>query len=131
MAELTPRAPAKLLRALQDGEIRRLGENRTERLDLRVAAAAGSRARLARETVAALRAHRWAGNVRELQNVLANLTITAPRFGAIERAHLPAAFRRPAPARPRTLAAAREDWSGRWCATRSTATTTWPRPPAS
>ena len=38
MAELTPRAQAKLLRVLQDGEIRRLGENRTQ-LDLRVVAA--------------------------------------------------------------------------------------------
>ena len=124
-AELTPRAQARLLRVLQDGEIRRLGENRTERLDLRVVAAtnrpldaeaaagrfrsdllyrlkvlrltapplrgrgpdcrrahrplleghrggAGSRATLARETVAALAAHPWPGNVGELQNVLAN-----------------------------------------------------------
>ena len=39
VAELTPRARAKFLRALQDGEVRRLGENRTERLDLRVVAA--------------------------------------------------------------------------------------------
>ena len=39
VAELTPRAQAKLLRVLQDGEIRRLGENRTQRLDLRVVAA--------------------------------------------------------------------------------------------
>ena len=114
MAELTPRAQAKLLRVLQDGEIRRLGENRTQRLDLRVvaatnrplddeaaagrfrkdllyrlgvveltapplrergpdvarltdhywkdiAAAAGSRATLARDTVAALAAHPWPG----------------------------------------------------------------------
>ncbi len=38
-AELTPRAQAKLLRVLQDGENRRLGENRTQRLDLRVVAA--------------------------------------------------------------------------------------------
>ena len=134
-AELTPHAQARLLRVLQDHEIRRLGENRTERLDLRViaatnrpldaeaatnrpldaeaaarrsrgdllyrlkvlrltapplrgrgpdvagltdhcrkdiAAAAGSRATLARETVAALAAHPWPGNVGELQNVLAN-----------------------------------------------------------
>ena len=39
MAELTPRAQAKPLRVLQDGEIHRLGENRTQRLDLRVVAA--------------------------------------------------------------------------------------------
>ena len=38
-----------------------------------IAAAAGSRATLARETVTALAAHSWPGNVRELQNVLANL----------------------------------------------------------
>ena len=39
VAELAPRAQAKLLRVLQDGEIRRLGENRTQRLDLWVVAA--------------------------------------------------------------------------------------------
>ena len=39
VAELRPRAQAKLLRVLQDGEIRRLGENRTQRLDLRAVAA--------------------------------------------------------------------------------------------
>ncbi len=39
MAELTSRAQAKLLRVLQDGEIRRLGENHTQQLDLRIVAA--------------------------------------------------------------------------------------------
>ena len=39
VAELSPGAQAKLLRVLQDGEVRRLGENRTQRLDLRVVAA--------------------------------------------------------------------------------------------
>ena len=39
VAELTPCAQAKLLRVLQDSENRRLGENRTQRLDLRVVAA--------------------------------------------------------------------------------------------
>ncbi len=163
VAELTPRAQAKLLRVLQDGEIRRLGENRTQRLDLRVvaatnrpldaeaaagrfrrdllyrlsvlavtapplrdrgadvarladhcwknvAAAAGSRATLARETVAALGAHPWPGNVRELQNVLANLTVTGPRYGPVGPDALPAAFRKTAAAERRpTLAEARED----------------------
>ena len=163
VAELTPRAQAKLLRVLQDGEIRRLGENRTQRLDLRVVAAtnrpldaeaaegrfrkdllyrlnvvaltapplrergpdvarlaehcwrgvaeaAGSRATLARETVAALAAHPWPGNVRELQNVLANLTVTGPRYGPIGPDALPSAFRRTVAAERRpTLAEARED----------------------
>ena len=147
VAELTPRAQAKLLRVLQDGEIRRLGESRTQRLDLRVvaatnrpldaeaaagrfrndllyrlnvvgltapplrergpdigrltvhywkdiAAAAGSRATLARETVTGLAAHPWPGNVRELQNVLADLTVSAPRYGAIGPDALPVVFRR-------------------------------------
>ena len=151
VAELTPRAQAKLLRVLQDGEVRRLGENRTQRLDLRVVAAtnrpldaeaaegrfrkdllyrlhvvgltapplrergrdvarlaehcwkgvaeaAGSRATLARETVAALAAHPWPGNVWELQNVLANLTVTGPRYGPVGPGALPAAFRTAAPA---------------------------------
>ena len=39
VAELSPRAQAKLLRTLQEGEIRKLGENRTRNLDLRVVAA--------------------------------------------------------------------------------------------
>ncbi len=160
--ELTPCAQAKLLRVLQDGEIRRLGENRTQRLDLRIVAAtnrpldaeaaegrfrrdlryrlnvvgltaplrergpdvarlaehrwkgvaeaAGSRATLARETVAALAAHPWPGNVRELQNVLANLTATGPRYGPVRPDALPAAFRKGVPAeRQPPLAEARED----------------------
>ena len=162
VAELTPRAQARLLRVLQDGEIRRLGENRTQRLDLRVvaatnrpldaeaaagrfrsdllyrlkvlrvtapplrdhgpdvarltehywkdiAAAAGSRATLARETVAALAAHPWPGNVRELQNVLAKLTVTGPRYGPVGPDALPSAFRKTVAAERRpTLAEARE-----------------------
>ncbi len=156
VAELTPRAQAKLLRVLQDGEIRRLGENRTQRLDLRpldAEAAAGRfrrdllyrlnvvgltvppltkrRPDLARQTdhagrtsrlrraaarpwhaktVAALAAHPWLGNVRELQNVLANLTITGPRYGPVGLDALPSALRRAVAAERRpTLAEARED----------------------
>jgi two-component system response regulator HydG len=37
--ELTPRAQAKLLRALQEGEIRRIGENMPRKVDARVVAA--------------------------------------------------------------------------------------------
>ena len=39
VGELTPRAQAKLLRVLQEGEIRRVGENLTRRVDVRVVAA--------------------------------------------------------------------------------------------
>ena len=38
LAELAPRAQAKLLRVLRDGEVRRLDENPIQRLDLRVVA---------------------------------------------------------------------------------------------
>ena len=39
IGELSARAQAKLLRALQDGEVRRLGENQVRRVDVRVIAA--------------------------------------------------------------------------------------------
>jgi DNA-binding NtrC family response regulator len=39
VAELAPRAQAKLLRVLQEGEVRRLGENAARRVDVRVVAA--------------------------------------------------------------------------------------------
>jgi DNA-binding NtrC family response regulator len=39
VAELSPRAQAKLLRVLQEGEVRRLGENTARKVDLRVVAA--------------------------------------------------------------------------------------------
>jgi DNA-binding NtrC family response regulator len=39
VSELAPRAQAKLLRALQDGEIRRVGENAARRVDVRIVAA--------------------------------------------------------------------------------------------
>ncbi len=39
VSELSPRAQAKLLRVLQDGEVRRVGENLTRRADVRVVAA--------------------------------------------------------------------------------------------
>ena len=39
VSELSPRAQAKLLRAIQEGEIRRLGETRSRRVDVRMVAA--------------------------------------------------------------------------------------------
>ena len=39
VGELSPRAQAKLLRAIQEGEIRRVGENHTRRVDTRIVAA--------------------------------------------------------------------------------------------
>ena len=39
VGELSPRAQAKLLRAVQEGEVRRLGENATRRVDVRLVAA--------------------------------------------------------------------------------------------
>ena len=39
VGELSPRAQAKLLRVLQEGEVRRVGENVTRRVDVRVVAA--------------------------------------------------------------------------------------------
>jgi two-component system response regulator HydG len=43
VSELSSRAQAKLLRALQDGEVRRVGENTTRRVDVRVVAASNRR----------------------------------------------------------------------------------------
>ena len=39
VGELSPRAQAKLLRALQEGEVRRIGENTSRRVDVRIVAA--------------------------------------------------------------------------------------------
>ena len=39
VAELSPRAQAKLLRVLQEGEVRRLGENQPRKVDVRIVAA--------------------------------------------------------------------------------------------
>jgi DNA-binding NtrC family response regulator len=47
VGELTPRAQAKLLRAVQEGEVRRLGENATRPVDVRIVAASNRSLRAA------------------------------------------------------------------------------------
>ncbi len=136
VAELSPRAQAKLLRVLQEGEVRRLGENAPRRVDVRVVsatnrplrdeAAAGRfrhdlrfrldvvrlvvpplrerrddigvlaehfwrqmmtrlrrSARLAPSLIAAISAHDWPGNARELQNVVAAIAAAGPARGLV------------------------------------------------
>jgi two-component system response regulator HydG len=144
VSELSPRAQAKLLRVLQEGEVRRVGENTPRRIDVRVVAATNRpllaeaaagrfrsdlrfrldvvrvqvpplrerrediavlashfwrqatthtrhRARLAPSLLAALSAHDWPGNARELQNVIAAIAVTGPVRGLVraEDAALP------------------------------------------
>jgi DNA-binding NtrC family response regulator len=142
IAELGPRVQATLLRALQEGEVRRVGETIVRKVDVRIVAATnrplaaavdagafradlwyrldvirltlpplreriedvpilanhlwrllaartGSRAALSPATVAALSAYDWPGNIRELQNVLASLLVSAPRAGLVGPSSLP------------------------------------------
>lgn len=76
-----------------------------------VAEAVGSRATRARETVAALTAHPWPASVRELQNMLVNLTVTGPRYGRVGPGALPAAFRPPPPSGSRPSPRPARTWS--------------------
>jgi transcriptional regulator with PAS, ATPase and Fis domain len=145
IGELSQRAQAKVLRTIQEGEIRRVGENISRRIDVRIVAATnrdlsldaaagrfrhdllyrldvvrivvpplrerrddigmlaerfwaeatmriGSRAALARATLAVLARYDWPGNVRELQNVLAALAVRSPRRGVIGPTALPPLF---------------------------------------
>src|SRR5262249_59542253 len=52
----------------------------------------GCRATLSAATIAALAEYDWAGNVRELQNVLAALAVRAAKRGVIPPAALPPQF---------------------------------------
>ena len=145
VGELSARAQAKLLRTLQEGEIRRVGENFSRRVDVRIIAATnrrldeeasagrfrrdlfyrldviripvpalrerpedipilaahfwtqvtertGTRARIDPDALAALARYDWPGNVRELQNVMAALSVRAPRRGRLGPQHLPEAI---------------------------------------
>jgi transcriptional regulator with PAS, ATPase and Fis domain len=145
VGELSPRAQAKLLRVIQEGELRRIGENISRRIDVRIVSATnrdlrqevahgrfrldllyrldviritvpplrerredipllveklwreaadrvGCRATLSVATVAALAEHEWAGNVRELQNVLAALAVRVAKRGVVPPAALPPQF---------------------------------------
>jgi two-component system, NtrC family, response regulator AtoC len=168
VAELGPRVQAKLLRTLQEGEIRRVGETVVRKVDVRIVAATnrplgkavadgafradlwyrldviritlpalrerledlpalvghlwralaartGSRAALSSGAVAALAAYDWPGNIRELQNVLASMLVSAPRGGLIGASALPAHIARAAAfERGATLADARRQFDERY-----------------
>lgn len=136
VGELSPRAQAKLLRALQEGEIRRVGENEARPVDVRVVAATNrplatlaaegrfredllfrlsvvkiavpplrnraedipqlalefwraaakrvdTRASLGHDAIALLSELPWPGNVRQLQNAMAALSVAAPKAGRV------------------------------------------------
>jgi transcriptional regulator with PAS, ATPase and Fis domain len=168
IAELGARVQAKLLRVLQENEIRRVGESRTRKVDARIVAATnralatevetgtfradlwyrldvvritlpplreriddipvlanhlwralagrtGSRAALSPAAIAALAAYTWPGNIRELQNVLASILVSAPRAGLIGPSALPAHIARVAALeRGATLADARKHFEERY-----------------
>ncbi len=136
VGELSPRAQAKLLRTLQEGEIRRVGENDARQVDVRVIAATNrplaalaaagrfrddlmfrlsvvkiavpplrerptdvpqlalefwrsaakrvdTRASLGPDAIALLAELPWPGNVRQLQNTMAALSVAAPKVGRV------------------------------------------------
>ena len=69
---------------------------------------------------APLTAHRWPGDVRELQDVLADITVTGPRYGAVGSGALPAALRkRSAPSDSRRSPKSARTSNGRWFGTSS------------
>jgi DNA-binding NtrC family response regulator len=160
VAELSPRTQAKLLRVLQEGEVRRLGENAPRRVDVRVVAATNRRlrdeaaagrfrhdlrfrldvvrlvvpplrerrddigvladhfwrqimqrlrrtARLAPSLVAAITAHDWPGNARELQNVVSAIAAAGPVRGLVLPDDVLAVWQGSTPAAGTTLGEAR------------------------
>ncbi len=167
VAELSPRAQAKLLRVLQEGEVRRLGENQPRRVDVRIVAASNRPlrgevtagrfrldlrfrldvvrltvpplrerrddipvlaehfwrqamqrlrrgARLAPSLLAALAAHDWPGNARELQNVVTSVAASGPARGLVTRDDLGALWAGPVSEAPPTLDEARRAFEARF-----------------
>jgi transcriptional regulator with PAS, ATPase and Fis domain len=157
VSELSGRAQAKLLRVLQEREIRRLGENASRAVDARIVAATnqpladaagrgmfredlmfrlavvrirmpplrervedipqlaqsfwrqmsldgGKRAVLGADAITALCRHHWPGNIRELQNVIAALVVSAPVRGRVVARHVSHVLA-PAPGDPASPAA--------------------------
>ncbi len=114
VGELSTRAQAKLLRALQDGEIRRVGENLSRRVDVRVVAA----------TNRLLEADASAGRFREdllYRLDVVRIEVPAPRERGDDVLLLSEHFwrraqsltgSRGAPARATLLALARYHWPG-------------------
>ena len=160
---MSPRGQAKLLRVLQEGELRRLGENAARRIDVRLVTATnrplhtevlanrfradlrfrldvvrlrvaplrerrddipvlaehfwraaafhtGSRAQLAPSLLAALTAHDWPGNARELQNAVAAIAVTAPARGLVRADDVTAVWRAAPPTAAASLGAARRSF---------------------
>ncbi len=114
VGELSPRAQAKLLRVLQEGEVRRIGENAIRKVDVRVVAASNrplesevAAARFRRDLFYRLNVIRLA--VPALRDRIEDVPLLASHFWAqaIARTGSRAALS------PATLAAlARHDWPG-------------------
>ena len=114
VGELSPRAQAKLLRVLQDGEVRRVGENLPRRVDARIIAATN------RQLADEVAANRFRADLRFRLDVV-RIVVPPLRERATDIPALAAHFWAEATARigssatltPDTLAAlARYDWPG-------------------
>jgi transcriptional regulator with GAF, ATPase, and Fis domain len=114
VGELTPRAQAKLLRAIQEGEVRRVGENHPRRVDARIVAATN---RLLSDDVRAGRfRHDLLYRLDVVRIVVPPLRERPEDIGPLARGFWRDAMRRTggqAELSPATLAAlARYDWPG-------------------
>src|SRR5450830_1444249 len=75
IAELGTSLQSKLLRALEQRQIRRLGDSRLINLDIRVVAATNHELEVTAEVWTILERHPWPGNVRELRNTAQRLVV--------------------------------------------------------